>query len=187
MRTKACLGWWFWIRFEGKGSERHEGIYGTKSERRSFCRRGTAAEWSNIFAFWLPLWKCKSKDRKRVWEETKWRDVFKCSECSSRKSFVSEKRGQAAIVDGVLVRKNVLEMTNPFQHGSALESSKISHETTAATEVCDYVFERLPFCSGGGAVPLIRERFLFFSFQAFLARLNHKRQYFDSLLFPINS
>lgn len=167
METKACLGWWFWIRFEAKGSERHEGIYGTKTEPRSFCRRGTAAEWSNIFAFWLPLWKCNSKDRKRVWEKTKWRDVFKCSECSSRKSFVSEKWGQAAIVDWVVVRRstNVLEMTNPFQHGSALWSSKISHKTTAAKEVYSNFLKDFPFCSGGSSIPLIRERVLFFAFQ----------------------
>lgn len=37
------------------------------------------------------------------------------------KIFVSEKQGQAAIVDQVLVSKNVLEITNnTFQHSSAL-------------------------------------------------------------------
>lgn len=84
MRTKACLGWQCGVGVGGE-SERHEGINRTKGQQRSLCREWTPVEWSNIFAFWLLLFKCKSKDKGRVRERIEWREPFKCSGDSSWK------------------------------------------------------------------------------------------------------
>lgn len=73
MRTKACLGSRCGVGAVGETSLKDMKVL---IGQRSLCRRGTPVEWSSIFAFWWPLWKCKSKDRKRVREMTKCRAAF---------------------------------------------------------------------------------------------------------------
>lgn len=95
MRTKACLGGRCGV---GGDSERHEGINRTKGRPRSLCRRRTPVEWSSIFAFWLLLWKCKSKDRKKKCKAGQNGGMFSGFLKAPLRNFLStsEERGTAA-------------------------------------------------------------------------------------------